>query len=261
MNLNNLINDSVPKKRGRPKGKLRNTQDDGSTSNTSIKKMHESGNFNDEIIVHLQITTADIKNISLEETEVNNYKSNYGDATNKSESIMDITEVDETDTQTPKTGVCSTAGQFKLYRASVPMWETSECYEEDITTEYTEIACLWDTCKIKGKPYFLPDKYFNNKYYVIGWFCSINCAIAYNINLGDNRMGDRLSLLKVLYGVKHENVMPSPTCRILHKFGGNMSITEYRGRLNNAIHGHTQSAVAFAPTGRISKDLNKMAEH
>lgn len=96
-----------------------------------------------------------------------------------------------------------------------------------INTDYTDICCMHDCCKIKGKPYFLPDKLVNNTFYIIGWFCSLNCAMAYNLNMKDENINQRTNLLYYLYNVE-DNILPAPSILLLKKFGGNYTIDEYR---------------------------------
>lgn len=96
-----------------------------------------------------------------------------------------------------------------------------------IIPEYTALSCFHDSCKIKGKPIFLPEKEENGCFYIIGWFCSVNCAIAYNFNMKDDRVSYRLSLLNRLYKISRD-VKPAPSNKLLKKFGGLLTIEEYR---------------------------------
>ncbi len=91
----------------------------------------------------------------------------------------------------------------------------------------TNLCCLWDSCKIKGVPVFLPFKYLGGVFYVKLWFCSLNCACAYNIRLNDSDTSNRYSLLKMMYN-HYNNIDPAPSILKLKKYGGKMSIEEYR---------------------------------
>ena len=97
-----------------------------------------------------------------------------------------------------------------------------------IEPKYTNICCMYDSCKIKGKPYFLPDKFINGVFYIIGWFCSLNCALAYNLNLKDNNINQRTNLLYYLYQINNQNILPAPDKILLKKFGGQYNIKEFR---------------------------------
>lgn len=103
---------------------------------------------------------------------------------------------------------------------------------ELIIPEYTELCCFHDSCKIKGKPIFLPEKEEDGKFYIIGWFCSLNCALAYNFNIKDNKVSTRISLLKQLYKVD-KHIKPAPDNKILKKYGGTLTIEEYRDLLTD----------------------------
>lgn len=98
-----------------------------------------------------------------------------------------------------------------------------------VVPEYTSICCMYDTCKMKCKPIFLPDRYLNGIFYVIGWFCSISCAMSYNLRLNDSNVNKRMNLLFYLYGIHNEdNIHPAPNILLLKKYGGKYSINEYR---------------------------------
>ena len=99
----------------------------------------------------------------------------------------------------------------------------------------TDIACWWCCHKFDNIPIGLPEKYLNNTFYLHGCFCSFNCAHAYNIDLNDNRVWERLSLLNYYYSKvnKSDNINeyilnPAPPRQILKLFGGTISIEEFR---------------------------------
>ena len=68
-----------------------------------------------------------------------------------------------------------------------------------IVPDKTDICCMYDTCKMRCKPVFLPDKYLNGSFHIIGWFCSISCAISYNLRINDENVNKRMNLLYYLY--------------------------------------------------------------
>lgn len=95
----------------------------------------------------------------------------------------------------------------------------------------TNIACWWCTYNFDTLPCFIPEKYDDNKYYVFGCFCSCNCAASYNLNMNDYKVYDRYSLIKRLYGQifgNDINISIVPSREVLEKYGGPMTITEYR---------------------------------
>lgn len=101
-----------------------------------------------------------------------------------------------------------------------------------VIVDKTNIACWWCSYNFDTLPVFLPDKYTLGAYYVCGCFCSFSCAKAYNDNdLDDARTQIRNSLLKKLYNTIFNNdkfVPTAPKWELLTKFGGKLSIEEFR---------------------------------
>jgi hypothetical protein len=97
----------------------------------------------------------------------------------------------------------------------------------------TDICCWWCTYTFDSVPVYIPELYNNSTYYVFGCFCSFNCANAYNLNLNDYKVKERYSLLvNLAISVYKKNVEQdifiAPQREILEKYGGPLSITEYR---------------------------------
>ena len=83
----------------------------------------------------------------------------------------------------------------------------------------------------------LPEHYFNNMFYTNGKFCSYNCAMAYNIDLNDENISKRNSLLYLHYKKTYNTsciITPSPSWKILKDFGGSVTIDDFRS--NFIIH-------------------------
>lgn len=100
--------------------------------------------------------------------------------------------------------------------------------------EKTDVACWWCSYGFENVPCFLPEKMVNNVFYVFGNFCSYNCAAAYNLDINDYRVWERYGLLKKLYNLIYDkcceiNISPRREC--LSKFGGPLSIEEFRTSL------------------------------
>ena len=98
----------------------------------------------------------------------------------------------------------------------------------------TDIACWWDGHQFDNMPIGLPHKMVQNKLLVTGCFCSFECAMAYNLCQRDFKVSERTSLLKLLfrklYPDQDDNIKYSPR-KVLQKFGGNLTIEEYRDNL------------------------------
>lgn len=97
--------------------------------------------------------------------------------------------------------------------------------------EETDICCWWCTYNFDSMPCFIPERVVDDTFYVFGCFCSYNCAAAYNIEMGDYKVWDRYSLIKTLYNTltgTNDDVPIAPRREILKKFGGVLTIEEYR---------------------------------
>ena len=103
-------------------------------------------------------------------------------------------------------------------------------------TEKTDICCWWCCHKFDNVPLSLPEKLYDDTFHVFGCFCSFNCAAAYNVNLNDYKIWERLSLLKLLYNKiynKDTEILPAPPRKTLDIFGGHLNIEEFRSDLIN----------------------------
>lgn len=117
---------------------------------------------------------------------------------------------------------------------------------EIIIPDKTNICCMYDTCKMKCKPVFLPEKYLNGVFHIIGWFCSINCAMSYNLRMNDENVNKRMSLLFYLYGIHNEkDIHPAPDILLLKKYGGVYNIDEYRSLNKGTYPLITQNPIVF----------------
>jgi hypothetical protein len=247
MNINDVIVQNKARKRGRPRK--------NSVLLLKTKSSHDkkSEPVDEDIIIHFPFSSKEVNDekvngFEIIQTECNENISSDSDLTdidscenNKScqqlqnlinEKDKIIAELEAKLNMSNDTTECTQTimKNIKLYPLDVPFDKSSD--ESIIVPEHTDKACLWDTCEIHGTPYFLPDKHYDGKFYVIGWFCSLNCAVAYNLNMDDFKISERYSLLKLLYGKTQETINPSPPYRILDKFGGKITIDDYRENLS-----------------------------
>jgi hypothetical protein len=99
-------------------------------------------------------------------------------------------------------------------------------------TNYTEDTnCFWCKHKFCTPAIGLPENYNNNKFELIGHFCSFNCAKAYNLDLCDNNIWKRNSLLDFLYLLTYGEdiiILQAPHWKVLKDFGGNLNIKQFR---------------------------------
>ena len=94
--------------------------------------------------------------------------------------------------------------------------------------------CWWCRYNFNTERVELPENYYNDYFYCIGNFCSYNCATSYNIELNDENVFKRQSLLHLQYKKiynEYKSFKPSPSWKILKDAGGTVSIEEYRENL------------------------------
>jgi hypothetical protein len=94
-----------------------------------------------------------------------------------------------------------------------------------------DTKCWWCKNSFDTPHITLPEQYFDGTFYCIGNFCSYNCVKAYNIDLNDNNIWRRESLINLMYYMTfnhYKNIEPSPSWLILKDFGGFIDIHEYR---------------------------------
>lgn len=128
------------------------------------------------------------------------------------------------------------SSQPKLHIANISLI----CHKtgKKISLEKTSCKCFWDTDYFKSMPIPLVESYIGGTYHVRSeFFCSINCALAYNLYaLRDSKVDLRKSLTIKLYremlNVEPDsplnNVAPSAPITILKDYGGSLTIEKYR---------------------------------
>ena len=176
-------------------------------------------------------TTMDDEILSLEDSDTNSEDESHISITDlkkiiaeKDELIASLKEISNT-TESVKDD--DTSCGSKIHMLNTPFEKNKD--GTIIVPEKTDKVCLFCTYEINGKPYFLPENFINGKFSVVGWvFCSENCACAYNLNLNDSKINERYGLLKLLYNIDTDKIIPAPPIRMLQKFGGSMNIKEYR---------------------------------
>jgi hypothetical protein len=112
---------------------------------------------------------------------------------------------------------------------------------EDIwENKYDDVCCWWCCNKFDTLPIGLPEKYYDKKFHVIGYFCSFNCGLAYNLSLNDHKIWDRISLLYHMRNLIYLNIYPLGDIKnlddiivagprsLLKMFGGPFEIEKFR---------------------------------
>lgn len=94
----------------------------------------------------------------------------------------------------------------------------------------------------------LPEKFYNDKFYVFGNFCSFNCAMKYNYDLDDHKVWDRSSLLYQMYTMMYDNpndtIVPAPPREMLKEFGGKFTTEEFR---QSTVNGNKHYRLIMPP--------------
>lgn len=97
--------------------------------------------------------------------------------------------------------------------------------------EISDISCWWCRHPICTPCVTLPENILNNNIKNFGYFCSYNCAQAYNVDLNDENVTKRSSLLHYLYKKTYNDtkeIIKAPDWKILKDYGGTISIEEFR---------------------------------
>lgn len=98
------------------------------------------------------------------------------------------------------------------------------------------VACFWCTEQFKNQPVVLPEREEKGIYRVYGNFCCPECALAYLLqeNIDPHVRWERMSLLHRLYQDLYvDRIFPAPSRQSLKKFGGPMTIDQYRATVRN----------------------------
>lgn len=100
----------------------------------------------------------------------------------------------------------------------------------------TNIKCHWCCHSFNNTPFGIPIKYKNEKFYVHGIFCSLECAAAHNFSeeKGIQDIWESYNLLNLLsHKINYKNIVRlAPKRNCLNIFGGKMSIEEFRSFTN-----------------------------
>ena len=128
----------------------------------------------------------------------------------------------------------------KIHECTIDIVDSETCKWK----KTTNLSCWWCVHTFTNPPFGLPIKVVNNKYYVQGCFCSLNCAKAYNIKENNYRTTEINSLIedfrRELFGMNSYPVMLAPPRQALSMFGGYLSIEEFRKEFyimnKNIIH-------------------------
>ncbi len=91
--------------------------------------------------------------------------------------------------------------------------------------------CWWDREYFNTPVVEMPENYLNGIFLCSGKFCSWECMMAYNIELNDENIAKRTSLIHLMYKKTYGNfkqIKQAPSWKILSHNGGITSIEDFR---------------------------------
>jgi hypothetical protein len=114
----------------------------------------------------------------------------------------------------------------------------------------TSVSCFWCCHSFSNTPFGIPTKFSADKFHVVGCFCSLECATAYNFYSSELKhdMWESYTLINLLSRrIQYKDtVRMAPPRHALKMFGGYMDIYEFRGQSESSkvISTHTYPMVA-----------------
>tara|TARA_Y200000002_G_scaffold353135_1_gene332342 strand:+ start:615 stop:1703 length:1089 start_codon:yes stop_codon:yes gene_type:complete len=255
----------IPKKRGRkPTGKIiklksnemsslsndenciiahipLNQSDINKISNLHNKNFNSITNYDDKIssIIDKEFSdddnsdldTSSINEISLDSNSLGNKKKNFDDKyINHLEKKINDLKLKIKSLEDEKNSSEIFFGDYSVEKLKSKIFVNQN--NKFILNKKTDLLCWWCGHKFDNTPFPLPEKYYDNKFFVFGNFCSPSCACAYNIDINDHKLWERNSLIlklaNELVDEKVDNIYPAPPKQILMPFGGNITIDEFR---------------------------------
>lgn len=154
---------------------------------------------------------------------------------NSSNGYMTLETTDEVSKDLPDLNIFAKNQNRKMHASMKPTFNETN---PRVWPQSTDIACWWCCHSFESKPVTLPMSFIDGKYNMLGCFCSFNCSSAYNFSLKDNMVYERETLIKKIVWEMSESMapslgmIPSPPKEVLKRFGGILTIDEYRK--NNA---------------------------
>jgi len=104
------------------------------------------------------------------------------------------------------------------------------------------VCCWWCCHECECEPLHLPYKYIEkiNRFYTMGEFCSWSCMKSFNLDHFPSHKYTKtcqiISLLRKRSGEKVESVPPAPSRYALKKFGGSLTIEQFRLNLTPQVN-------------------------
>lgn len=183
--------------------------------NTPKKRGRKPKNFNNKQIISKNIITPIITHLAISE--------------NSQDSEINIPECEK------DKRILELENQVKNLKNKIKKKHQEKCTVYKVNY-CDESVCWWCKHPFSNHKIELPTRYYDNKFYCYGMFCSYECCEAYNIDLNDNNVFNRSSLLKYHYFKTHgvfKNIEKAKDWKILKPFGGNVDISDFRSNFIN----------------------------
>ena len=235
----------IPKKRGRkPKNIIKNIDE---SAHTVLNTINNDWNNNDNLIIHLKINNSKdnlheniepiaydseeqyslIKNLDKNDQSIKDYQdNNYFQKNTNIECNNDI----------------KSKKFLKKYNETVISKTEYDTFinfvysDDNIWPIQTDIYCMWCVHSFDNIPCGIPTKYYNEKFYLKGCFCSFNCAAKYIFDKNEYNKWEQYALLNLLYNKiykKSNQIKLAHDREILKIFGGFLDINEFRDTFVN----------------------------
>jgi hypothetical protein len=241
----------LPKRRGRPKKII-----EKKPSSKILNKKQQANICEDELILHIPLydenDSSSEKNIftmkddsdSSTKIKTLTHSDDKLDGSDKSDFSVKklLSELKKKDLIIKKLKACLTKTELndvvsimptesKIKKINLNLIDNRD--GKPMVVEKTNISCWWCTYNFDSFPCFIPDRYYSGKFYVFGCFCTYSCAMAYNLEMNDYRMVLRNTLIKEMYTKvtgQIDTIPIAPKRELLKKFGGILSIEEFRNK-------------------------------
>lgn len=177
----------------------------------SINKS-ECYNTNTPIIAHLPIDLSEVMN---EESDDIFIKSEYHNSHDESEIKILKKKVEELKNSLSK--------YEKNTKPSIILCDSGS-------------KCWWDKHYFNTPALEMPENYINGIFNCSGKYCSWECMMAYNIDINDENVSKRASLIHMMHKKTYgycRIIKPASSWKILSDFGGSISIDDFRLNLTS----------------------------
>ena len=214
-----------------PKPFTENNLFQSSNLNFIEKETVQDDNTNPNITAN---TISDINQLPKTLEQINTPSTNEKVEQSQIQPVFKSDEIQNNDVISKYDKICNSYNNFSMNNFEknkvLPiMLEYNEYNKKKEWPSNINMCCFWCSENFDSMPVGIPMKKVDDTYYMYGNFCSPECAAAY---IFDNKMftndcWEKYSLLNLIYG-NTESIKLAPSKLCLKKYGGRLSIEEYR---------------------------------